>query len=674
MKQFEPQDLLKLKSITSAGISPGGESVVFTLKCYNHEEEQFETSLYSADKEKTAKLTRGTSDSRPTWSPDGREIAFVARRSDKQQIHLIRPDGGEARTLETKKEPASALHWSPDAKRIAFAAVVEQEPDSPRYKAEPQEVLPNSDENEDCKESDHPRVITELHYRTDTTGFTHNKRKQIFVVDIEKEDTEQLTHEFVRHDKICWHPSSDKLAYTVRHYNSECIVWTSTVHEIDLRTGAKTTICKWDGTISAISYSPCGRWLALSATDNSAPQGCGNNHLWMLDTHDQTLPAETDNLTDLLDDVDRSIMGDFCWSPDGKQIYLNIGDSGRILAHALKFTSESKTSGELEKLDIARVGVISGIDVASETGTLMYLAEDFTNPKQIFIQAPSDSSENARQLTNINEDFLNDYELLQPETFTYPGPDDLQIQGWMIKPAGYTEGRRHPAVLSIHGGPNGAYMERFYFQFQMLAQAGYCVLFTNPRGSITYGEEFARGVVTDWGGKDFADIMAGVDWAEQQGIVDPGRLGVMGWSYGGYMTLWTVTQTDRFSCAVGGATISNIYSLWGTSDIAAVYNEHLMESPAFADEELYMQRSPMRHVSNVDTPLLLLHGEADVRTPIGESEQFYAALKRLDREVVFVRYPDQHHGFKDPDFTVDRWTRTLAWFDHYLMAERSQKS
>jgi len=237
----------------------------------------------------------------------------------------------------------------------------------------------------------------------------------------------------------------------------------------------------------------------------------------------------------------------------------------------------------------------------------------------------------------------------------------------VVKPAGYEDGRKYPTVLSIHGGPNGAYTDSFSFAFQMLAHAGFCVVFTNPRGSISYGEEFAQGVVQDWGGGDFEDIMSGLDWVVQQGIADPNRLGVMGWSYGGYMTLWSVTQTDRFACAVAGATISNIYSLWGTSDIAAVYNEHLMRAPAFADEQQYMGRSPMRHAENADTPLLILHGEADVRTPIGESEQFYTAMQRLGREAVFVRYPGQHHQFKKPEFIIDRWARTLAWFGHYLM-------
>ncbi|MGE5654821.1 MAG: S9 family peptidase [Bacillota bacterium] len=209
-------------------------------------------------------------------------------------------------------------------------------------------------------------------------------------------------------------------------------------------------------------------------------------------------------------------------------------------------------------------------------------------------------------------------------------------------------------------------MDSFNLSFQILAHQGYAVVFTNPRGSTSYGTEFTQGVVKDWGGKDYQDIMTGLDRAIELGIVDENRVGIMGWSYGGYMTCWAVTQTNRFKAAVGGANISNIYTLYGCSDIGAAYDEGLLGGPAFDDEELYMGRSAIRHVRNVTTPILLLHGEADIRCPIDQSEQFYACLKRLGKDVVFVRYPEQYHGFVKPSYIHDRWARTVAWFDHYV--------
>ncbi|MFO8061101.1 MAG: S9 family peptidase [Bacillota bacterium] len=669
-KRLKPEHLYCIESIESPVISPNGRTAAYVLKTYDRDKEESQTHIELAGRQRGRQLTAGPKDSRPAWSPDGKQIAFISGRTGKPQIHLIATDGGEARHIETEKKPASPLSWSPDGKRIAFRATVKEPVDGPRYPGEPKELLPREDDQESengngkSKKDEKKkacRVITDMHYRTDMDGFTYDRRPQLFVLDVESEKVEQLTDAFRQHGEMCWHPKGERIAYTVRHYDDQRVVYTSSIREVDLDTGNHQRLLEWDGTVNDLSYSPDGRWLVFSATENRDPMGTANAHLWALNIHDRALPASAHDACDLTPDLDRSVMGRFRWDPSGERLYFTVGDCGRILLRRTAF--DDGRPQDIVPIRCTLGGVISDLDIAAETGELMYKAQDFAHPEQLFIQ----DDEGAEKITSVNEDLLSDYDLQAPESFTYEGPDGWKIQGWVMKPAGYEAGRRYPTVLSIHGGPTGAYLDRFDFSFQMLAHQGFAVVFTNPRGSVTYGTRFAQGVVKDWGGRDYQDIMTGLDTVIEEGIADPERLGVMGWSYGGYMTCWTVTQTKRFAAAVAGANISNIYTLWGTSDIAPVYNQALNGAPPFDDEEQYMNRSAMRHIRNVTTPVLVLHGEADVRTPISQSEQFFVGLKRLGREAVFVRYPDQHHGFARLDFTVDRWRRTLGWFQHHLL-------
>ncbi len=658
---WKPEDYYHLETVESPDLAPDGSCSVYVRGRIDAEEKESRQHLRLLSRKEDRQLTTGKQDTAPAFSPDGRQIAFISARTEKKQIHIIPVDGGEARALETENEPLPPLLWSPGGEQIAFRARAAREDTGPRYPAEPAAVQPNDDGDETKEQSrklEQPRVITELLYRSDSEGFTHDHRPQIFLAEVATGNVSQLS----RHDpgelqSFSWHPDGKRIASAVREYDMRRTVFTTCVWELDVETGSREKLLSWDGSITQISYCPTGEHLIFAATENRDPMGTAIIHMWNLTLRGCSLPADNRRATNLTAQMNRSVMGQFCWSES--DLYLPIGDQGQIRLHCLRWRDGQAI--DMAEVDTPRTGVVSQL-TSSNDGRVLFRAESFSESPQLFLREDAGTS----QLTDVNAALLRERSMATAQPFTCRGPDGWKISGWTVEPPGQTSARRHPTVVSIHGGPTGAHLDEFSFSVQLLASNGFAVILPNPRGSITYGRRFAQGVVRDWGGGDYGDIMAAVDHAVDVGIADPQRLGVTGWSYGGYMTLWSTTQTDRFAAAVAGATIANIYSLWGTSDIAPVYNQALNAAPAFDDEEQYMGRSPIRHVRKVQTPTLILHGEADVRTPIGQSEQFFAALRRLGRESVFVRYPEQNHGLSRPQYVVDRWHRTLGWFDHHL--------
>lgn len=411
--------------------------------------------------------------------------------------------------------------------------------------------------------------------------------------------------------------------------------------------------------------------------------------------------------------------------PAGRSVYTLIGDHGS--AYAVEIVLPERVGcGPLTEPPVIRPAagapgqVLAALSVASN-GALAYQAGTAAEPDEVYVKtwatapvattsttgpagtagiagpaggAGHSTGTSQRRLTRFNDKLLSELALGRPEKFSFEGADGWNIDGWLLKPpapvsastsAGSTPaatalasvtapaaapaaGKPGPLVLFIHGGPHGCYGDSFMFQAQILASNGMTVLYTNPRGSQTYGQDFAKAVVGDWGGKDYQDIMAGVDWAIASGLADPARLGVTGWSYGGYMTSWVITQTRRFAAAVAGAIVFNRHNFYGTSDIGFSFGEHQFGGTPWDEPERLLERSAVKYVKNVTTPLLLVHGEGDLRCPIEQADQFFTALKRQRKEVVLTRYPGEFHGFTRPSHREDRYERLLAWFRHYLEA------
>lgn len=663
-----PKDFFDFKNLTDVQISPDGRKVVYVVQQYDLEKNKSENAIWLLrleDGAKPFKLTSHPSDSSPRWAPDSERLAFTSSRDDKAQLYIININGGEAQKIETEKAPSSTPLWSPDGKYIAFKALVDRKIEGPRYPGEPEELVPQQKDDKEKKngkdkKDEDVRVITDFNYRADGQGFIYEKYAQLFVVDVETKECRQITDKEVRIGDFIWNKTGTALFYLVRNFTVENVTYTTDVRQVDVENKADSVVLHFDGTLNRIDLSPNGKWLLLSGADNSCPMGTGVSRLWAVELTGKSLPLSLGDAICLTEEEPASCMNP-TWDHTSSSVYFVKHWHGATQFCQVVF--DEGEPGNIVGLPITKLAMIHNYSMAKD-GTIAFIASNFETPPQLYLRRKGET----KQLTELNKELLEKFEILPAEKFTYKGADQWDIEGWLVRPLNYEEGRRYPAILSIHGGPTGAYYDSFNFWFQVLAHQGFAVVFTNPRGSVTYGTEFAQGVCNDWGGKDFEDIMAGVNKAVELGVVDQNRVGVMGWSYGGYMTCWIVTQTDFFKAAVGGANISNIYTLYGCSDTHG-YLEGLMSGSAFEQEEKYMSMSAMRYVRNVKTPIMLQHGELDIRCPISQSEQFYIALKRLGKEAVFIRYPGQYHGIRKPKYIYDRWMRNIGWFKHYLMEQ-----
>lgn len=349
------------------------------------------------------------------------------------------------------------------------------------------------------------------------------------------------------------------------------------------------------------------------------------------------------------------------WAPDGSALYFLASDSGSTHIHRVP-----AGGGEVSRLTEGRFR-ISGLSISPDGSKLAYIKATATNPGDLYVSNADGSNE--QRLTGVNEEILSGIALSEPEPFWVESEDGSKVQAWTLKPPGFDESTRYPMILQIHGGPHAMYAEAFMHEFQLLAAHGYVVVYCNPRGSSGYGEPFTRDTHLRWGETDMPDVMAVVDHVIEQGYIDESRMGITGGSYGGYMTLWVIGHTDRFKAAVTQRCVSNLFSFYGTSDVGWTLIGYEFGGPAWERREHYMQYSPITYVENMTTPLLIIHSERDFRCPIEQAEQVFISLKKLGREVEFVRFPDENHNLSrsgKPKHRIERLEHILRWFDGHL--------
>lgn len=592
-------------------------------------------------------------DTGPVWSPDGTKIAFVSDRGTKAQIYLLDlTHGGEARPLTHDEEHgASDPVWSPDGTQIAFLCKVPSLP-------EPEQNVPYTDD------SDKPKIITRAKYKFDGEGFFDHTRKQLFVMPATGGEPRQLTNGTAAVRQPVWSPDGATIAFVGNREADEdhdrCVdVWA-----VNVASGAFTRITPHDGAYHSPVWSPDSAKLALVGHTYPA-KGGANDRLW-------TAPA-TGGVVTQVTDFDRSI---------GHGIMSDTGANDRSqpawIGSDLYFLAAMNGSANLWRVSASGgaptqittgTHAIAGWGITRDGALLAFGASTPTNPGEVFSQ-PLDGQSDATQRTALNEETLADVEVSGREEFWLPAGDDTgeQVQGWIIKPPGFDPSKQYPLILEIHGGPAGTYGVGWFHEFQYFASQGYVVVYTNPRGSQGYGEEFCTSIYKDWGTKPLMDVMAAVDHVTAQGYIDTDHLYVTGGSYGGYMTNWIVTHSDRFRAGATQRCVSDLRTLALADDTGTLWLDDYFGGMPWDEPEVYAQNSPITHIAHCTTPLFIEHEAEDHRCPLDQSEQVYNALHKLGVETEIVRYPKEPHGMSrdgGPLHRVDRLQRIVDWFERH---------
>jgi dipeptidyl aminopeptidase/acylaminoacyl peptidase len=644
-KLLDQSTFFQMESVSSPIISPDGGTIVFSRGYADMMRDQSRSNLWviNVAGDRLRQLTDGAwSDSSPVWSPDGKKLAFLSDRSGTSQLHVMWADTREQLQLTRLERAPGSITWSPDGKSIAFTNMVPDE--SPILPVRLPEVPRGAQLARGAVVIDRPSWASDGSGPT-PRGFTH-----VFTVDATVGGTpRQVTSGNYNHSGPAWSADGKVLFVSgIRKPDAEYLVGDSEIYAINLATGAVTTLTDRNGPDSGPEVSPDGRWIAYTGYD----QKQFTSHLSNLYLMDATggrkrlwvggLPSSPSNIA---------------WAPDGSGVYYSMQEEGEentwFAAADQGLPPKKITNG---------VHVLSGITFA-KNGQAAGVRSNVRQPGEL-VTFPMARPSEARVLVDVNADVLSGVTLANMEELRYTAPDGLKVQGWLMKPANFDPTKKYPMVLWIHGGPWSMYNVGWSWSWQNFAANNYAVLWTNPRGSTGYGQEFVNGIQHSYPGKDYDDLMAGVDAAVAKGWIDPDNLFVCGGSGGGVLTAWIVGHTNRFRAAVSMRPVIDWHSFVGTTDGTGWYRQ--FKKYPWEDPMEYAVRSPLHYVGNVTTPTMLMTGEADLRTPISQSEEFYRALKLLRKaDTLMVRMPEEYHGWRRPSHQLLQQLYLLAWFEKY---------
>jgi len=625
-KLLTPEASLNLRSISDLQFSPDGNHLAFVVtEPAKGERRARHIWIYEKQYGSIRQFTYSAkSDFLPRWSPDGKQLAFLSDRDEQQQVYAMRADGGEASALTKGKRGVKNFAWSPDGKQIAFLA--------PDAKTEPEEKKE--------KDKDDAHVVDK-----------EEKHARLWLLTLDSGEAKALTEPKWEIGEAVWHPSGTGLMLSATDHpesdqNTERIfffrLWDATNgarKEVDTMTQALAP----RGPFGNIRVAQDGIRMAFVGCREDGP----SPHDLMLARHGE---KGMQNLTGA--SVDRPVF-DFHWSKDGG--LLAVVEEG-FRTKFIAFTAE----GALK--DVPAIAANPNAFGVSDSGEVAFAGQTATTPQELWIW---DQKNAPKQISHLNDSWKQ-YSLSTPEFYKFKSFDGMEIEAALLKPLGYDGKSKLPLIVLIHGGPTGAWQDSIETWGQLLAARGYAVFYPNIRGSSGYGEKFIEMNRGDWGGGDYRDVMAGVKDLVDRGIADPKRLGIGGWSYGGYMSEWAITQTDMFKAAVSGAGLSNLISEYGTEQ-GPSYDEWFYGLP-YEPEKVagFLNSSPFVHLKNVKTPTLILQGDADPVDPPGQSQELYRGLKRYGVETELVVYPREPHGFHEEKHLLDRLNRILAWYDKHL--------
>jgi dipeptidyl aminopeptidase/acylaminoacyl peptidase len=635
-------DYFAIKRVSDPRVSPDGRWVAYTVSTSMLAEDKSESRIWMAPVaggDPIPLTMKKGSASSPRWSPDGKWLGFLAARNEGEtQVWLLNRLGGEAEQLTEVKQGVQGFSWSPDGSTLALLI---QDPT-------PEQAGDSSWIGLKAK-TPRPYVVDRLQFKRDYTGYLDRRRTHLYRFVIATKKLTQLTTGDWDDGSPSWSPDGRMLAFSSNRdtvdgsYNSD--IWVVSVGDTSRGSSTRRLTIE-PGQDATPVWSPDGKWIAYTRQPSGQPLS-----LIYDPDHLAVIPAEGGTPKALTASLDRGV-GSPRWSRDGQSLLVLLETSGE--QHLVRV---DLNGGVVPVIDGARV--VNSYDVGPD-GVLAALVSEPALPNEVFIRDGS----GLRQLTQTNRELLAQLSLAQPEELTTKSKDGTAVEYFLFRPTAGASNGRHPTLLRIHGGPVSQYDKSFNFDAQLFAANGYAVVMANPRGSSGYGAKYARAIFADWGNKDFEDVMAAVDHAVEQGVADPERLGVGGWSYGGILTNYVITKSTRFKGAISGASEALYTANYGHDHYQYLWEIEL--GLPWRNQKAWDRISPFWSVDKITTPTLWIGGEKDWNVPIINSEQMYQAMRRLGRTTELVVYPGQFHGISKPSYVKDRYRRYLEWYGKFL--------
>ncbi|MGD0715983.1 MAG: S9 family peptidase [Gaiellaceae bacterium] len=650
---MQPEDVYELTGVADPRISPDGSRVVYQVWSIDREANEYRGAIWVARLDRSEEPRRFTSgerrDGSPSWSPDGRWLAFTSNRGDEKQqaqLYVIPAEGGEARRLTDLKEAVEEIAWSPDSKRLAFTARVRDE----------------AYEEEDDKKR-RPRRVTRLCFKLDSVGWTSDRRRHLHVVDLEGGEPRRLTEGDSENGNPAWSPDGTRIVFSAlrgERWDTELI---NRLYVVDAEGGEPQQLTQDDGSYEEPAFSPDGSRIAYRFTreDGTFPHHGQIGVMQADGTNGRLLTASLDRQCSPYPDSREPL-----W--DGERLIFTLEDGGNV--HVYAVAADGSSAPELL---VGGEQWIGGYD--ARAGQLAFVSSTHATLRELYV-----GSEGHR-LTDVGSSFSNGRGLVAADRFTAVSKDGTEVDAWLMLPAGFEAGKRYPVLLNVHGGPFTQYGTGFFDEFQVYAGAGYAVLFSNPRGGSGYSEAWGRairgpidGAGPGWGTVDYEDVIGVLDTALQQfDFLDPDRLGIIGGSYGGFMTTWVISHDHRFRAAVSERAVNHCVSAAGSSDVFWIY-ERQFGGPWYDHVDAWLKHSAATYAKEIETPVLVLHSEQDLRCNIEQGEHLFTLLRLLGKEVEMLRFPAESHELSragSPLHRVLRFEAILEWFERYLNPAKS---
>ncbi len=644
-----PDLVYRLTGVSDPSFAPDGTRLAFVLSRADKEtlEVHSHLAVIELPDGEATQFTRGASDRGARFSPDGDAVAFTrADDKERRQLWLIPTAGGEACPLTSLPGGVTEFAWSPDSSALVFVSDVD--PDQPP-------------DDHDLKKEPRVRVVRRIRYRADTIGWRGDAFRHLFIVDVESGQVRQLTNGEGEDSSPVWSPDGTRIAFISDRGQDRDFLPFTEAHVVPVAGGEPKHWSQGLSTVAVLTWSPDGRRLAVVGSDDPEMGAGWQGWLFLLEPDQSPQRLTDDSIKPAAGFAPITPSPEMRWTVDNRILFVADAQGESYLYEV------SAVNGGLRRIagGGAQFGAVTFDAVAREAAVLAVPPGSSGDLHLIDIGQGSQ-----RQLTAYNQGYFQEHPAAQVQKFTNSRVG-REIESRLLLPPDFDDARQYPLVVDIHGGPHGAFYDAFSPTQQVLATKGYIVLAVNPRGSSTYGAEFLKAVIGDWGGEDYLDIMAAVEDVSSRSYVDSSRLGVAGYSYGGFMSSWIIGHDTRFKAAVVGAPCINLYSMYGTSDIGVSFGEIQWGSMGEGSRDILLKHSPLSYAAKVETPVLLLHGEDDVRCPIEQSEQYFVALKRLGKEVELVRFPGCAHSFLrsgHPKMREEYLSRMVAWFDKHLGA------